>query len=247
MSTLFSQTDLLLLTRLAISHLVVDFLFHMDSRIRDHSEKKWTSSRLYLHGMLAGVLAYIFAGLWTEISLPLVISVSHILLDGFSSCHEDTARNFLLDQAGHLLVILGCWTLLIDVNTADVARLLTSLLSNAKIWTLILLYFTAIWPSGVLIRKVMEPWRKEMKRASSQGLDRAGLWIGYLERVLILTFVLLDQFEAIGFLIAAKSIFRFGEIRSRQSRKEAEYILIGTMTSFIIAIILGLYMKWVLQ
>jgi hypothetical protein len=91
----------------------------------------------------------------------------------------------------------------------------------------------------------MEPWRREMKRTSSQGLDKAGLWIGYLERTLILTFVLLNQFEAIGFLIAAKSIFRFGEIKSPQSRREAEYILIGTMISFVMAIMLGLCTTWI--
>ena len=247
MSTLFSQDDLLLFIRLIISHVIVDFLFQMDSRIKDQSEKKWTSNWLYLHGAIAGVSAYIFAGLWTAIALPLVISVSHILLDGFKSNYEDTARLFLLDQFGHVLVIVGCWLLLIDVNMAGVAGLLVSLMSDAKIWIFILSYMIVICPTGVLISKVMEPWRKEMKKASSQGLDRAGLWIGYLERILILTFVLLNQFEAIGFLIAAKSIFRFGEIKSRQNRKEAEYILIGTMVSFVIAIILGLCMSWVLH
>lgn len=246
-SVLFDQNDLLLFIRLMISHLIVDFLFQMDSRIEEQSGKKWTSRWLYVHGALAGIFAYLFAGLWTAIAIPLVISVSHILIDGFKSNYEDNTRLFLLDQAGHVLIIWGCWLLLIDVTMADIAGLLVSLMSDANVWILILSYMILIWPIGVLISKIMEPWGKEMKNASSQGLERAGLWIGYLERILILTFVLLDQFEAIGFLIAAKSIFRFGEIKSPQSRKEAEYILIGTMISFVIAIALGLCVQWVLH
>ncbi|MFO7738926.1 MAG: hypothetical protein R6V46_10655, partial [Desulfatiglandaceae bacterium] len=58
-------------------------------------------------------------------------------------------------------------------------------------------------------------------------------------------FFLLQRFEAIGFLIAAKSIFRFGEVSKPERRKEAEYILIGTMLSFLIAIVTGIGAAWV--
>ncbi len=61
-----------------------------------------------------------------------------------------------------------------------------------------------------------------------------------IERVLILTFIILNQFEAIGFLIAAKSVFRFGEIKDSNQQKTAEYILIGTLLSFSLAILVGI-------
>ena len=76
--------------------------------------------------------------------------------------------------------------------------------------------------------------------AGELGLDRAGLWIGRLERTLILTFVLVWRFEAIGLLIAAKSILRFGDASSPGRRKETEYILIGTLVSFALAVGVGL-------
>jgi hypothetical protein len=72
------------------------------------------------------------------------------------------------------------------------------------------------------------------------------MWIGRFERVLTVTFVLLDRYEAIGFLITAKSILRFGETRAPGARKEAEYILIGTMLSFTAAIFVGLGVRWLL-
>jgi hypothetical protein len=44
----------------------------------------------------------------------------------------------------------------------------------------------------------------------------------------------------IGFLLAAKSVFRFGDLTRAKNRKLTEYILIGTLLSFLIAIATGL-------
>ncbi|MCT8250092.1 hypothetical protein [Proteus faecis] len=71
-------------------------------------------------------------------------------------------------------------------------------------------------------------------------LVSAGQSIGYLERTLILTFILLNQFVAIGFLLAAKSIFRFGELQNDQDKKLTEYVMLGTLISFSISIFIGL-------
>jgi hypothetical protein len=53
-----------------------------------------------------------------------------------------------------------------------------------------------------------------------------------LERILVMLLVLMEQPNGIGFLIAAKSILRFGEIKDANQRKVAEYIIIGTFLSF---------------
>jgi len=53
--------------------------------------------------------------------------------------------------------------------------------------------------------------------------------------------------KAIGFLIAAKSILRFVDISNHNNRKQAEFILIGTMLSFIIAILSGLFIKTIIN
>lgn len=47
------------------------------------------------------------------------------------------------------------------------------------------------------------------------------------------------QFAAIGFLLAAKSIFRFGDLRESSDCKRTEYILFGTFLSFTLAVLLG--------
>ncbi len=79
---------------------------------------------------------------------------------------------------------------------------------------------------------------------SLQGLPNAGKWIGYLERILILIFIFTNNIEGVGFLLAAKSIFRFGELNKSRDIKVTEYVLIGTFLSFTIAIITGYVAEW---
>jgi hypothetical protein len=62
-------------------------------------------------------------------------------------------------------------------------------------------------------------------------------------RTLVLTFVLFGQFQAIGFLIAAKSILRFGDKNGNNPSKQTEYVLIGTLLSFTMALFIGILVK----
>ncbi|MGD9200946.1 MAG: DUF3307 domain-containing protein, partial [Chitinispirillia bacterium] len=81
----------------------------------------------------------------------------------------------------------------------------------------------------------------------AKGLEDAGKWIGIIERVLIFTFIIVNQLNVIGFLIAAKSVFRFGDLKDSTDQKKTEYIIIGTFLSFTIAICIGLAVKLILK
>lgn len=70
------------------------------------------------------------------------------------------------------------------------------------------------------------------------GTFHSGALIGTLERLLMMSFVILNQYEAIGFLIAAKSILRFTE--TTKGSEKAEYVLTGTFISVAIALFFGL-------
>jgi len=240
------EYDIALLLRLLAAHLISDFIVQTDAIVKKRLDKKWASGWLYFHGVTAGLLTYCFAFRWDVIWLPVAVAVSHIVIDGLKSQAKDTARSFLLDQLVHLILIVIFWGILENVNWSLVMWLLIGISLDAKFWIVTVSYLAVIWPVGYGVGKITAPWRREIEGDSTRGLKKAGLWIGRLERVLILTFVLLSQFEAIGFLIAAKSIFRFSEIKNADHRKEAEYILIGTMLSFTLAIILGVLVNWVL-
>ena len=83
-------------------------------------------------------------------------------------------------------------------------------LSDYRIWVVAICYLLALKPSSILLGTFIAKWTPKENEKNS--LPNAGSWIGYLERVLILTFMLVGCMEGIGFLLAAKSVFRFGEL-----------------------------------
>ena len=94
-------------------------------------------------------------------------------------------------------------------------------------------------PSSILIKTVISIWTPvtiEHSKLQTESLVNAGKYIGILERILVFVFILTNHFEAVGFLLAAKSIFRFGDLKEAQDLKLTEYVLIGTLLSFGIAI-----------
>lgn len=238
--------DFTLLLRLLAAHLIADFILQTDTIVQKRFKYRWASGWLYFHGIVAGLLIYCLAGIWGAVWLPVAVTASHVLIDGFRSRLDDSARYFLLDQIIHVVLIVLFWGILVDFHPPDLWAWIATLWINPAFWIVLVVYLIIIWPVGYWIGKITAPWSREIGEDPSRGLKNAGLWIGRLERILILTFVLTNRYELIGFLIAAKSIFRFGEIRDPAHRKEAEYILIGTMISFAMAIVLGLIVNWVL-
>ena len=72
------------------------------------------------------------------------------------------------------------------------------------------------------------------------------LKISYQLTLFVFVFIITNHWEAIGFLLAAKSVFRFGDLTSSKDRKLTEYILIETLLSFGIAIFLGVLYLYIL-
>jgi hypothetical protein len=111
-------------------------------------------------------------------------------------------------------------------------------LATAHNLLVLLGYVLVLRPASALIGAVLTPWLHRVKDENS--LENAGAMIGYLERILILSFVLLDQWGAIGFLLTAKSILRFNDLKGDGQRSMSEYVLLGTLLSFTVSIALGL-------
>lgn len=96
-------------------------------------------------------------------------------------------------------------------------------------------------PSSILLSIFLKQWQPAQSK--SQSLPNAGKWIGYIERVLALTFILIGSIEGVGFLLAAKSVFRFGDLNKANEIRISEYVLIGTLSSFTIAVLIGIVAK----
>ena len=93
----------------------------------------------------------------------------------------------------------------------------------------------------------MKEWSKSIHSEGDKSLKNAGKYIGVLERLLVFLFIITNHWEGVGFLLAAKSVFRFGDLKESKERKLTEYILIGTLLSFAIAIIAGIAVEFVIK
>ncbi len=107
----------------------------------------------------------------------------------------------------------------------------TALRESTNSWPILSALGIAVKPLLQELKSNTPPAAHDIPR-EQRGFAAGGLIIGRLERALIFLFVLIGLPAGVGFLIAAKSVFRFGELREHQHRMEAEYILIGTLMSF---------------
>jgi hypothetical protein len=117
-------------------------------------------------------------------------------------------------------------------------------------------FFLSVFAASSLVGEAVSRYLGQI-RSDSGGLqegqlrERRGLYgggetIGKLERALIYLFVLVGQPAGVGFLIAAKSILRFGELNVSRDRMEAEYVIIGTFYSFFVGLLIAYLAGYVL-
>jgi len=180
----------------------------------------------------------------TIIYALLFIVVSHYAIDVWKTHMGFTTAFFVMDQLGHLLVIVLVSLYLADLQLSmNVEHYLTLL--DSKYILLVVVYILSYKPLSILIQLLLRPYLRQFddNQNENHGLEKAGEYIGGLERFLIITFVLLNQFAGIGFMLAAKSVFRFGDMRRQQDRKLTEYIMLGTLLSFAFALLLGLLLR----
>ncbi len=214
-------------------HLVADFWLQPDSWVHHKRENGWKSKKLILHAGLASLLPVLFTfqlNLWWF--FPIII-VLHFIIDFLKSKLPDTIPAFLIDQLLHVAVLWGLAFYATDAVISESLNRLWIYATGLVLVTNPIGIFT-----GLFLNAVIPDKNKKNKHDISA-------WIGILERILILIFILAGQFTAIGFLIAAKSIFRFNDTRE-DGNKKAEYFLLGTLISFTLAIVIGLLIKYLI-
>jgi hypothetical protein len=229
--TLFLQLFIVLL----LAHLLGDFVCQSDSFIKNKDKWFWR----ILHSIIHALLVYLLLGKWTLWLIPVVIGVTHYLIDwGKNLFKHKGIAIFSIDQGLHLLVLGGMTSAIClwGISAPSWINWLSPFTWNIAV--LICAVILLIPCGGIFIGLFMGPLQQQIG-TPSKGLKDGGKLIGYLERLLILVFVIVNQFAGIGFLVAAKSIFRFSEIKENNDRKEAEYIIIGTFASFLYAIIIS--------
>ena len=222
--------------KLFLAHILGDFVFQTDKWVKHKEKHKLKSQYLYFHLLVHTIVLIIllqdvkyWMGVTIIISSHFILDIAKIYLKGKIS----DRRLFLWDQLAHLIMIA------IVVNIYKPFIIDFETFFTLQTISLIAAILTVTFVVSTIIKVITSKWSDDIKK--EEGLKDAGLYIGMLERLLVFIFIITKHWEAIGFLLAAKSVFRFGDLSKTQDRKLTEYILIGTLISFSLAILIGMY------
>ena len=248
---------LIVLSKLIVAHLLTDFLFQPDKWVENKRDYVLKSDKLYFHAIISGLLSYVLLGMWNSFFIPIFIMITHFIIDAIKANYERNRFNndlpqegnnvsvvpFLIDQSSHFIaIIISCLWIIEGWN--KVFPQIDNYFRESNFWIVLTGFILITYPFAKLVSILTEYWRNQLSNERRNSLAKAGLYIGIFERILVLIFILLLEFEVIGFLIAAKSILRFSSKDQKEPQKQTEYVLVGTFISFTLTIILGLLMKY---
>lgn len=210
-------------TALLFAHVLADFVF----------QTKWINDNkqrfpvLLLHALIVLITAQAALGVYDAPEL-LALTLAHLAIDAVKQWGGfRKLSGFLWDQAAHLLTLLAVaaympspWGVWPDTTLPLMALTTGAILATRA--------------GGFAVGLLMQP---HSTRIRNNGLKGGGWTIGVLERGLVFVLILAELPLGVGFLIAAKSILRFGT--ASRDQRTAEYVIIGTLASFGWAILIG--------
>jgi hypothetical protein len=223
------KTTLLILA----SYVIAEFFFWPDWFVKRQAKFVY----IVLHGLIHAMTSYVILQAWTCWQLPLGVLLAHCIINGIKqTTKQDGTKTFLLEQGVHVASLLMLVWFLVDKGWlggfSGVGY--RSIITFAG-------FIATVQGAGGLVSRVAGRLKKE-NNLELNGLINGGAAIGCLERALIFLLVFINQPAGIGFLVAAKSILRFEEAKKQTM---AEYVLIGTLLSFSLAIAIASVTKWV--
>ncbi len=227
------MSEIELFVMLVAAHCYGDFILQPDTLARRKNEPPF----LLLHVLIHGIMAYVVLQQWQLWQVPLLVIAVHAVIDFIKGRVAATPKTFAIDQAAHVATLYGiAWLVTaLPIHTpADYQpRYFQELLIGGA--GLAATIFGAKYFIDQVARQIMER-NPDLELALKKGLEGGGAEIGKIERALIFALITIGQPAGIGFLIAAKSILRFEEAKRQII---AEYVLIGTLWSFGLAIVLS--------
>lgn len=227
--------------KLILAHLLGDFILQPNSWVADKENYKLKSKFLYFHVLIHIALSLIFLWdlqLWWVAAL---VGITHFMIDAAKLSFQTVKtkkRWFFIDQLLHVLVIAGVSFYFGEFNF--------SFLQNQEFLKILMAALFLTTPASIFIKLLLSSWTPAPDGPNSiqtESLSSAGKYIGILERLLVFTFIMVNHWEGVGFMVAAKSVFRFSDLAQAKQRKLTEYVLIGTLLSFGLAVLTGIIIK----
>lgn len=233
-----------LIIRLLSAHVAGDFLLQSKNFCeRKKNLKTWDGWKCQImHSLTQALLTYLFVAEWGCWQLPLTIFFAHLTIDVTKAALErDDLRTFVIDQILHLAVLFANYWFLLGGEYS------VWFINWPHVWIIILSYVMVLAPASIFIEIFNSRFDWLRQSSDDESLADGGKHIGFLERILILSFIFCGWMEGIGYLLAAKSIFRFGDLKNSKDIEHTEYVLVGTFISFATAVVIGLMARMLLN
>lgn len=235
-----------------LSNVIADFVFQTDNLVKKKNNKEFfIKLKAHIkHGiilflcMLPIILVYKNTGF-----IVLIISVLHIFLDISKSFILSKIKIskitditiFIVDQIFHISIIIIGYMLILPKLNVYFSKLLilhrnyTTNSENIILYIICVIY--VVLGGSILVSKLTNDLKpeNENKYSTNQENTSRGNIIGILERTIIFILLTLKSYGAVGFVIAAKSLTRFKKIE--ENKEFAEYYLIGTLSSSLVALL----------
>lgn len=182
-----------------------------------------------------------------------VTSIMHLIIDTTKYIYLSVMKSkkmqvierntFFIDQIFHF-VCLGFIAYGIVINDVVIRewKVIENFFSNVGIseelilsWILALLVIHK--PANIAIQKLLMVYKPDNKEDDVKMDNNAGRFIGTIERIIMLIFLSIGQYSAIGLVLTAKSIARYDRIS--KEKDFAEYYLLGTLMSTVVVIVVS--------
>ncbi len=222
-----------LILSMIFAHVLGDFYFQTNkmAKCKDKSIVKHDS-------IYTGIIVFIYWCMTKSISvipLGLFVFATHFIIDTLNIYILKRIKNqshvvlvFIVDQLLHVSVIIICLLYLNNSALSD------GVVNN--ILLIIVILFSLVMPSSILIDKVICMFDNSDISKEFQ-LDE-GTVIGILERLVILTMGMMDSISGVGFLIAAKTMVRYGQFdEAKKDNNFRSKYLIGTLLSVLLGFV----------
>jgi hypothetical protein len=230
MNTCFNENEINLLIRLFTANILCDFVFY------NHKIQTRRYQNHFAHAVISGIVFFILSGGAWLIGLSFMLF--HFFMELLKRESSPNKKVFANEQIITHALILIFW-LMPHFGHIEILNSVMTDLFTLKMTLKFLGYLLVIWPAGQIIGIVTKSMIKQTNTTdasevqSDEDIEHAGWFIGVCERIIIITFVYFQQYEAIGFLITGKSILRLN------NKCQTEYVLAGTMMSYAISILTG--------
>ncbi|HPT72438.1 MAG TPA: DUF3307 domain-containing protein [Candidatus Cloacimonadota bacterium] len=234
----------MLLWRLLFAHFLADFILQSDDMVMRKSKMR----NLLLHSLIYGIgsiICCIDILTWNLVVGIVFLVLTHIAVDYWKAVITEHYKKanwflFLVDQVVHIFFII----LVVTWISQGLEYM------EITIWPGFGKIFSFRWLSLVIVnlfggmyftQQVISSFVPQSKDPEFKTFTSPSAFIGVMERLLIMVAVLINRYEIIGYLFAAKSIIRYPEV-SKESNF-SNYYLVGTLSSFCWAIVCSILLK----